>query len=267
MELDLGKQPIKQIDAAKPPRKVTVEVVIPVYNEEKTLTHSIKKLHEHMLANFAKFDWNILIADNGSSDKTLEVANSLNQDMNSIKVLHLDKKGRGRALLKAWIQSKADVMCYMDVDLSTNLQSLLPLVNAIANQEADISIGSRLIKGSKVVNRTLKREVLSRGYILIIKLMFFVKFSDAQCGFKAISRKTAQVLLPQIKDKGWFFDSEMLIIGEKNGFKIKEIPVNWVDDPDSRVNVIKTASGDLKGLFRLWFGGLRQVSRILKQKH
>lgn len=263
----MQKQIPKQIDATKPPPRVTVEVVIPVYNEESALPDSIKKLHGHMTTNFTNFQWNILIADNGSSDRTLQVANSLNQKMNNIEVLHLDKKGRGRALLRAWMQSKAEVICYMDVDLSTNLKSLMPLVNAIAKHGADIAIGSRLIKGSKVANRSLKREILSRGYILIIKLMFFVKFSDAQCGFKAISRKTARILLPLIKDRGWFFDSEMLIVGEKNGFTIREIPVYWIDDPDSRVNVIKTASGDLKGLFRLWFGGLRQVSKKLTQTH
>jgi len=262
----LQKQITKQSAPTKSHHKVTVEVVIPVYNEENALPYSIKKLHGYMATNLINFDWNILIADNGSSDMTLQVASSLKKQMDNIEVFHLNKKGRGRALIKSWLQSKADIICYMDVDLSTNLKSLVPLINAISNQQADIAIGSRLIKGSEVVNRTLKREILSRGYILIIKLMFFVKFSDAQCGFKAISRKAAQILLPLIKDKGWFFDSELLIIGEKNGFKIREIPVSWVDDPDSRVNIIKTASGDLNGLFRLWFGGLRQVSRKLTSK-
>jgi len=261
----VGSNQDKEAKKERPPL-ATVEVVIPVYNEENDLPESIAKLYKFMEGNLTSYNWHILIADNGSTDSSLEVARRLSQVHSRVKVLHLDQKGRGRALHKAWSESKADVRCYMDVDLSTDLVALPKLVDAIAKRGADIAIGSRLTTEAKVVNRTLKRELLSRGYITIIRAMFFVGFSDAQCGFKAISKDAAKKLLPLIKDRGWFFDSELLIIAEKNGFRIQEVPVQWTDDMDSRVNVIKTASGDLKGLLRLRFGGLKEASRRLSQK-
>lgn len=251
--------------AVPEPDDTKVEVVVPVYNEESDLPKSIEGLHRFMSDNMSAFDWSILITDNGSTDATLDAANSLADRFSRVAVLHLDQKGRGRALHKAWSKSRADVMCYMDVDLSTDLKALPFLVKAVAADGADIAIGSRLRQGAKVVNRTLKREILSRGYVALIKALFFVGFSDAQCGFKAINRRTAQELLPLVQDRGWFFDSELLIIGEKNGFTIREVSVHWTDDPDSRVNVIKTAYGDLKGLFRLRFGGLREASERLRK--
>ena len=240
-------------------------MVIPVYNEEKDLPGSVAKLHKFMSENLSGYDWRVLIADNGSTDSTLEVSKKLSKDYERVGVLHLDQKGRGRALHRAWLESSADVMGYMDVDLSTDLEALPKLVDAIAKVGADVAIGSRLTRGSKVVNRTLKREVISRGYIALIKLLFFVKFTDAQCGFKGISRNAAQKLLPLTQDRGWFLDSELLILAEKNGFRIAQIPVKWTDDPDSRVKVVKTATGDIKGLLRMRFGGLRKASKELRR--
>ncbi len=241
----------------------SVEVVIPVYNEEKDLPRSIASLHG-FLERHLPYKWRILVADNGSTDSTLTTAQRLSQEYPRVACLHLEQKGRGRALLKAWLQSDADIVSYMDVDLATDLEAFPKLVDAIAKEGYDIAIGSRLLPGAQVINRTLKREITSRSYNLLIKAMFLVRFRDAQCGFKAISHKAAQRLLPLIKDRGWFFDSELLILAEKNGYRTKEVPVKWTDDPDSRVNVVKTAYGDLKGLLRLRFGGLREASRHLE---
>ena len=242
----------------------SIDIIIPVYNEEQDLPGSIATLHGYLQENLP-YDWRIIVADNGSTDSTLAVAQELSQRFPKVEVLHLDQKGRGRALRRAMLEGKADIAVYMDVDLSTDLKALPPLVDAIANEGYDICIGSRLMKGAQV-ERAFKREFISRSYNLLVKSMFFTRFKDAQCGFKALSRRAIQDLVPLVQDQGWFFDSEMLILAEKNSYRIKEIPVRWIDDPDSRVNVIRTASGDIKGLLRLRFGGLRKASRSLNAK-
>lgn len=229
-----------------------VEVVIPVYNEEKELKENTLKLYSFLKRNFKKYRWQITIADNASTDGTLKIAKALSKQYSRIKYIHLSFKGRGRAVKKAWQESKADVVSYMDVDLSTDLSNFLPLVNSLIKGKYDIAIGSRLLPDSQVIARPLKREILSRGYNLIIKLLFQVGFSDAQCGFKAVTKQVVKNLLPLIKDDAWFFDSELLIVGEKLGYKIYEQPVKWVDNPGSTVRVLKTVFGDLKGLLRLF---------------
>ncbi|MDA0987679.1 MAG: glycosyltransferase family 2 protein [Chloroflexi bacterium] len=235
-----------------------VDVVIPVLNEEKALPESVATLHQ-FLSDHAPYQFRIVIADNGSTDQTPAIAESLSQKYPEVSWTRLEIRGRGRALRKTWLESDADILTYMDVDLSTGLDAFPPLVRAIEEEGYDLATGSRLMKGSVVKKRTLKREVTSRCYNLIIKATFFTRFSDAQCGFKAISRNAAQFLVPKIQDQGWFFDSELLILAEKGGFRIKDVPVEWVDDPDSRVHVVKTATDDLKGLLRLRLGGLSKA--------
>jgi len=237
----------------------TVDVIIPVYNEEVGLPKCISAL-SIFLASRLSYLGNVVIVDNGSSDGTLPVAEELCKQYSNVRVVHLELKGRGRALRKSWLESSADILVYMDVDLSTDLESLPELVAAIAEDGYHLSIGSRLMSGSRVV-RSLKREIISRTYNLLIKLMFFTKFHDAQCGFKAISGRAAQELIPKIMNQEWFFDTELLIIAEKAGIPIKEIPVNWIDDPDSRVKVVSTALEDIKGLLRMRFGGLTRAVR------
>ena len=237
-----------------------VDVIIPVLNEEKALPRCVASLRE-FLEEHSPYSFRIVIADNGSTDQTPDIAEALSQQYSEVSWTRLEVRGRGRALRKAWLESDAEILTYMDVDLSTDLNAFPKLVSAIGEEGFDLAIGSRLMKGSEVKKRTWKREVTSRTYNLIIKAMFFTRFSDAQCGFKAISRSAAQFLIPRVKDQGWFFDSELLILAEKGGFRIKDVPVLWVDDPDSRVNVAKTARDDLKGLLRLRLGGL---SRALK---
>jgi len=229
---------------------VSIDVVIPVYNEEKDLARSITTLCQFLQAHLS-YGWFITIANNGSTDGTLDVAHSLSQEYPQVNYLHLDQKGRGRALRRAWLESTADIVSYMDVDLSTNLLAFPHLIEAL-NSGYDIAIGSRLMPASKVA-RSPKRELTSRLYNLLIRVMFFARFRDAQCGFKAITKKAASELIPLVQNQEWFFDTELLILAEKKGYRIKEVPVEWVEDPDSRVNVIKTAMDDIRGLLRLRF--------------
>ncbi len=233
----------------------SIDIIIPVYNEEEALPQCIATLSAFVRRDMSGSDWQIIVADNGSTDSTREVAEKLSSEQERVSLLHLEQKGRGRALFKAWTDSKADVMCYMDVDLSTRLDALPALIGSI-EYGFDVAIGTRLAKGSRVEKRSFKREFISRSYNRLIKCMFRTRFSDAQCGFKAINQKASNELIPLIKDKEWFFDSELLILTEKNGYKLKEVPVHWVDDPDTRVRVFSTAWADFKGLLRLRFGGV-----------
>ena len=231
---------------------VRVDVVIPVYNEEKDLEKSVTTLRRFLLDN-VDYDWRIVVADNASRDRTLEIAKELAERYpGEVTYVHLDQKGRGRALRRAWTESDADIVSYMDVDLSTDLSAFRPLIDSLIDSEYDVAIGSRLARGAQV-QRGLKREVISRIYNLMIKIVFQNKFSDAQCGFKAVTRRAVNELVPLIQDQAWFFDSELLLLAERKGFKIFEVPVKWADDPDSRVKIASTAWEDIKGLVRVRF--------------
>lgn len=228
-----------------------VNVTIPVYNEEKVLEKSITSLHEFLTKEFTDFDWEIVIADNASIDNTLNVAKSLKEKFSKVDYIHLDQKGRGRALKKTWMESDADIVSYMDVDLSTNLAHFPEMIRGMVKGGYEIATGSRLMRGSRT-KRSFKREFISRSYNMMIKSMFFTKFSDAQCGFKAVTRNIVnRIIDPYVEDTGWFFDSELLIIGEKLGYKILDVPVEWIEDLDTRVKIVKTATDDIKGLIRV----------------
>ena len=244
----------------------SVEFVIPVLNEEGALPGSVEQLHGFLREAMQAYDWRIVVADNGSTDRTPLVCEELSRMFKEVGYLRLEERGRGRALRTAWLASDADYLCYMDVDLSTELDAIPPLVESLATKQYDLAIGSRLKKGANVIGRSLKREVVSRCYNLIVRSMFFVRFRDAQCGFKAISRDAARDLAPLVLDNGWFFDTELLILAEKNGYRIYELPVTWTDDPDTRVKIVKTAYDDMMGLFRLRFGGLRRASERLREE-
>jgi len=229
----------------------SVDVVIPVYNEEETLARCIAVLGDYLEKNVSQ-KWRIVIADNGSVDGTLGLAEDLVQKYPYVSCVKLELKGRGRALRKAWLESDADIVSYMDVDLSTNLEAFPELVGAI-DDGYGVAIGSRLTRGSKVIGRSLKREITSRGYNLIIRSMFAPGFRDAQCGFKAVRRDVVQEITPFIKDQAWFFDTELLLLAKRKGYCIKEVPVEWTDDPDTRVRIASTAWEDIKGLVRVRF--------------
>lgn len=242
---------------------IVVDFVIPVLNEETVLAVTTEALHQYLSRNLDEFKWRIVIVDNGSTDSTLAVAKNLAQKYDDVSYLYLKKRGRGRALRKVWLESDADVMAYMDVDLSTKLNAIPAMLEAIQENGYDLAVGCRLKKGATVTGRTLRREITSRAYNLLIRGMFLTSIKDHQCGFKAISRKAALELLPLVRDTGWFFDSELVIIAWKNGYRIREVPVTWKDDPDTRVRILSTAWVDLKGLMRLRFGGLNKASKLL----
>ncbi len=226
-----------------------LDVVVPVYNEEDDLEPCVRRLHDYLASTFP-YEFRITIADNASTDRTLAIARRLTYELPDVEVVHLDQKGRGRALHQVWLDSDAQVLAYMDVDLSTDLAALLPLVAPLLSGHSDLSIGTRLARSSRVA-RGPKREVISRCYNLILRTTLAARFSDAQCGFKAIRADRAKQLLPLVEDTGWFFDTELLVLAERAGLRIYEVPVDWVDDPDSRVDIVATAVADLKGIVRL----------------
>jgi putative flippase GtrA len=226
-----------------------LDIVIPVYNEETDLPGCVRRLHR-FLADEVPYRSRIVVVDNASTDDTLAVARALADELPDVDVAHLDAKGRGGALWTAWMGSDADVVSYMDVDLSTDLSALMPLVAPLISGHSDLAIGSRLAASSRVV-RGPKREFVSRSYNLILRSVLGTKFSDAQCGFKALRTDVAHRLLPLVLDTGWFFDTELLVIAERAGLRIHEVPVDWIDDPDSRVDIVSTAITDLKGCWRV----------------
>ncbi|WFE29700.1 bifunctional glycosyltransferase family 2/GtrA family protein [Solwaraspora sp. WMMD791] len=226
-----------------------LDVTIPVHNEERDLEPCVRRLHQHLVETFP-YPFRITIADNASTDRTAQVAAALADDLPRVVVTHLPQKGRGRALAAVWSASPAPVLAYMDVDLSTDLAALLPLVAPLISGHSDLAIGSRLSRSSRVV-RGAKREIISRGYNLLLRGALAARFSDAQCGFKAIRKDVADRLLPLVRDTGWFFDTELLVLAERAGLRIHEVPVDWIDDPDSRVDIVSTAIADLKGMARV----------------
>ena len=232
-----------------------LDVVVPVFNEETDLEPSVRRLHAHLSETFP-YAFRITVADNASTDRTPQTAARLAEEFPEVTWLRLADKGRGRALSHAWSLSTAPVLAYMDVDLSTDLTALLPLVAPLISGHSDIAIGTRLAPGSRVV-RGPKREITSRCYNAVLRSTLSVGFSDAQCGFKAVRRDVAERLLPLVQDSGWFFDTELLVIAERAGLRIHEVPVDWVDDPDSRVDLLATALADLRGIVRIG-GALRR---------
>jgi putative flippase GtrA len=231
------------------PARPQIEIVVPVYNEEPALEPSVRRLHRYLRAEFP-FSWRIVIADNASTDATAAIASELARELPSVSFLRLERKGRGRALRAAWSLSAAQVVCYMDVDLSTDLRALLPLVAPLLSGHSDLAIGTRLARGARVV-RGPKREVISRTYNRLLRTVLRARFSDAQCGFKAVRTDLLEDLLPEVRDDGWFFDTELLVVAQWRGLRIHEVPVDWIEDPDSRVQIVRTAVDDLRGVARL----------------
>ena len=231
------------------PAGPVLDVVVPVYNEQTDLGPSVERLHAYLSRRFP-YPFRITIADNASTDDTPRVAERLVQRLDHVTYRRLEQKGRGRALASTWLASDAQVLAYMDVDLSTDLDALLPLVAPLISGHSHLAIGSRLARGARVV-RGPKREAISRCYNLILKGTLAARFSDAQCGFKAIRADVARELVPLVQDTGWFFDTELLVLAERSGLRVHEVPVDWVDDPDSRVDIVATATADLKGVARL----------------
>jgi glycosyltransferase involved in cell wall biosynthesis len=228
-----------------------VDVVIPCYNEVKVLEQSVITTLGLFDQN-PQYDWRLVIADNGSNDGTSELARELDARFERVQALVLTVKGRGLALREAWLNSDADIVSYMDVDLSTDIAHLPKLVSMVEGG-CDVAIGTRLAKGSKT-DRQLKREITSRGYVALIRMTFpRLRISDAQCGFKALNRKAVNAVVPKIENRMWFFDTELLILAHQAKLKICELPVRWVEDKDTKVKIVSTATEDIKGLLRMRF--------------
>jgi len=244
----------------EPDRLPQVEIVVPVLNEERDLALSVRRLVAYLAGRFP-FRSVVTIADNGSTDGTWAAAQDLAEELDGVRAVRLERPGRGHALRSVWSASRADVLAYMDVDLSTDLNALLPLVAPLLSGHSDLAIGTRLARGARVV-RGPRREVISRCYNALLHATLGAGFSDAQCGFKAIRAEAARLLLPLTRDGGWFFDSELLVLAERAGLRIHEVPVDWIDDLDSRVKLAATALGDLRGIARMRWGFLRGTLRV-----
>jgi putative flippase GtrA len=226
-----------------------LDVTVPVYNEEADLEPCVRRLDDY-LANQFPHTYRITIADNASTDSTLRLAERLARELGNVRVVHLEEKGRGNALRRVWLASDSPVLAYMDVDLSTDLNALAPLVAPLVSGHSDLAIGTRLSRSSRVV-RGPKREFVSRSYNFLLQSLMGARFSDAQCGFKAIRADVAQQLLPHTLDKAWFFDTELLVLAERCGLRCAEVPVDWTDDPNSKVDIVRTALEDLRGMYRM----------------
>jgi len=232
-------------------RQRLVEVTVPVYNEEKVLEQSVRLLHSYLTDNLP-FQFVITIADNASTDGTFGIAQRMRMELPRVRAVHLDRKGRGLALRHVWGSSEADIVAYMDADLSTGLDAFLPLIAPLLSGHSDLSVGSRLTHGAQVV-RSPKREIISRGYNLLLRTVLSARFSDAQCGFKAGRTEVIRALLPAVEDDAWFFDTELLMLAQRKGLRIYQVPVTWTEDPDSSVEIVRTALADLRGVARLRF--------------
>jgi len=248
--MDLFDAPrTQELSAPRRPDAPVLDLVIPVYDEEAGLERAVRAARTFLDTQFP-YPARLTIADNASTDATLPIARRLADELDGVRVVHLDAKGRGRALHTAWLGSDAAVLAYMDVDLSTDLGALVPLVAPLVSGHSHLAIGTRLSRTSRVV-RGPRRELISRAYNLVLRGALAARFSDAQCGFKAIRADAARELLPLVADTGWFFDTELLVLAERAGLRIHEVPVDWVDDPDSRVDVVATAKADLRGVVRV----------------
>lgn len=245
----VATEPLGPATSAGRGGSVVLDIVVPVYNEEADLERSVRRLHAHLSSTFP-YTFRITVADNASTDSTPLIGARLAAEIPEVRLSRLEQKGRGRALRTVWSASEAQVLAYCDVDLSTDLNAVLPLVAPLISGHSDLAIGTRLGRGSRVV-RGAKREVISRCYNLILRSTLAAGFSDAQCGFKAIRGDVAQRLLPLVEDTGWFFDTELLVLAERAGLRIHEVPVDWVDDPNSTVDIVATATADLKGVWRV----------------
>ncbi len=232
-------------------KKPSLNIVLPVYNESLELSQSVTTLVNFLSSHMSSFDWRVTIADNASTDDTSVIAKKLSKKFNRVSAVRLSAKGRGRAVKYVWMNCDDEYVAYMDIDLSSDLKNFPPMVFAL-QRGYDVAIGSRNAHGARVYGRSVLRTFTSKMYIVLIKCFFWVNFSDAQCGFKAVTRHTVDSLVAKVADNEWFFDTELLILAEKTGRRIYEEPVTWIDNPGSTVRVLKTAMGDLKGLWRMF---------------
>ncbi|MBT2595187.1 dolichyl-phosphate beta-glucosyltransferase [Arthrobacter sp. ISL-72] len=245
----LRRSPMDTQSAASGTSVPVLDITIPVSNEENELEHSLRRLHAHLLASIPH-TFRITVADIASTDATLRIAERVARELREVRVVRLSDPGRGNALRTAWLASASPVLAYMDVELSTDLAALGPLLAPLISGHSDLAIGTRLARGSRVL-RSRRREFISRGYNFLLHALLGAHFSDAQCGFKAIRADIAQRILPHTLDNSWFFDTELLVLAERSGLRVHEVPVDWTAGPGSSVDVVQTALADLRGMGRL----------------
>lgn len=238
-----------------------VDITLPVHNDESALAPAVRRLFAYLRAGDFPFSARITIADHASTDGTAAQALRLAVELPGIRLVRLNRKGKGRAVAASWLTSDAPVVAYMDVDLSTDLSALLPLVAPIISGHSDVSIGSRLALGARAV-RGAKREILSRGYSVLLRMVLGVRVKDAQCGFKAMRADAARRLVPRVQSRGWFFDTELLVQAERAGFRVHEQPVDWIEDADSRLDFVATALENLRGVWPPPVGGSHPSRRV-----
>lgn len=212
-----------------------VSVVLPAYNESELIVDSVEKVRNVLLELGWTFE--IIIAENGSTDGSDIISKMLSEEYEEVKHLHTEK-GRGNALRAAFKKAEGDVIMYMDMDLSTDLRYIEVIVNSILDGY-DVVTGSRLLPESVVVGRISKREITSRAYNFLVRLILGSKLMDHQCGFKAYNKESLRVIIDDVKDNDWSFDTEILVKSQKKGFKVTEIPVYWVDNTDTSVKLLK----------------------------
>lgn len=231
--------------------KTKLAITIPVLNEEETIVSKVEEVVNFFNLNNI-CDYIIIIGDNGSTDNTENLSKSLEQKYDFIKYLKISRKGVGLALRESWLKYEADIVGYMDLDLATDLKHIFEVLKLFENEDTKIVVGSRLLKSSKVSNRKPIREITSRGFNFLVKRILKVKFTDGMCGFKFFRREIAVSLIKKgIETDGWIFATEILAKAEWSGIKIKEVAVNWKDDPNSKVKILSLSWAYFKHLISL----------------
>ncbi|WP_417878615.1 glycosyltransferase [Vibrio sp.] len=230
-----------------------IEITIPVLNEESTLESQVKLLSVFFKEELSDLgNISLVIADNGSNDKTQEIAERLSHTIPIVKYIRLDKRGVGLALKASWLKSDADIVGYMDLDLATDIKHLRDAFSILLNGEGDIVTGSRLAPGAQVIGRTKLRDFTSHSFNRLIKILFKTKFTDGMCGFKFLNRNKLPILMASgVQSDGWFFATELLVVGEALHLNVVDIPVKWTDDPNSKVKVIKLSIEYMKQMLNL----------------
>jgi len=231
---------------------MNISIAVPTFNEEKIIEQRINQLFDFCENNLKKYKWRIIVADNGSTDRTIKIIRKQKQKYSKLEYFHLKKLGKGLAIKKAWQDYLADVNIFMDADLATELKFTIPLINGITEEKYDLTIGSRYHKQSKC-KRSLIRSMCSKFYNFILKIFFNIKLTDTHCGFKALSKSAVQRIIPKIKNNGLFFDTELLVLARYYNLKIKEMPVNWEDKNErkTKIKIIKTGLKYLKEIIKL----------------
>ncbi|WP_054112469.1 glycosyltransferase [Marinagarivorans algicola] len=230
-----------------------IEITIPVLNEEETLLAQIETIIQYLSVNDVApgYSLSLVIADNGSTDGTQDIAVDLAKKYTCVKYIRLEERGVGRALKASWTQSCADIVGYMDLDLATDLKHL-KVAFASFDNGSELVTGSRLARGAKVIGRTPLRSFTSRVFNLIVQTWFGSSFSDGMCGFKFLKRNIlASLMAGGAKSDGWFFATELLVVADALKLSIKDLPVEWTDDPNSKVKITKLTVEYLKAMKRL----------------